>query len=1128
MKAAIRKGIIVVASILFMLSSVWFLGKNNTSIKTSNKKVEHPLHVAVVNEDDGSFYRQKVYQLGRDYINQLKDDSKRDWVTVSRGVAENGLKKDEYQLAIFIPHDFSSKVMDINNPSPDKLNIQYKVNTNNQKDKVECELIAKQMIKDMNQRLVNIYTLNVLGNLYNAQNQVKDIYHRQGNLTNKYNNQLSHPIEEYSQSFPNLYDQSKQALEDNKELANTLKDFNSEYYQNIFNQLGDAKDQVKTLIHDQGQADANQAKIISQLLTMNQKVFDDGLQENMSDMTYENQKLKTLIQQHNQDQSSKIKAIEVLEKQFEDYKKQAQEQIEDLSNQYYVQQSKFQAQVRTLKSMLEQQKDTNATMPQNIQDEIHEKYETGQLTLGDFIKVNHPKLYDALQKQYDNIDSLQRLCSELPFSKLPDHFDKMVSAKDLEEIKRCLEQFEEAKKALNDQGFQVKDNVNNKELEDYQKLYKQYQTAIEEVKNEGIKEITLSNMNYVKGNYFILELPDEVTLIEKELDKFGIQVDSLGEHIYILKVVKDISKLSLPIQFDAEKISYPIEDILLTYIDISKEGVSKDELHSALSSMKDAMNQSDTTTTTVKKESSSIHTTNESTTQLSESTLADSQSEEHKADTTSELSSTSMSDNNMSIDESEGQSSNVETTDSISIGDLKEETWTIHLNLSFEYKPLEKLSNTYIEMKEKLSQWKERYAQFSKLTSERMEQYKNDKIPALLKIDINKPINQLLEELKEQRQSQIQSLIDQLNQEELDEKLSLQKLESNVEQIDIKQLNIVNQIDKQLSSLEQWNKKLSDIYSKQPSNTEVEKQDDEMQQLLSSINDLRKETDDTKKESADYHHSFNNIYDSIHQFGSTVKEVEKDSKGIHKESKELQSDFAKELAKSNDFNKAFIHVLNTAYKDGVPNEQLMEFMAQPLQGKAKYIVNEKTVSYQLFIWILVLSILSWLIASLIISIKDNLYTHYFSKLQTIREKQMIRLIILSICAIISGVLIAYLASQPIPMSHNDLLWWYISIILISLCLSLWCYTSLYYLPIVGTIINFGLLMIYLFNEQYIFHSSLLTAVNILNYFEQLMIDVLLHQSQLFITLFIMADIILLMGMILVIIPKWKGKNDDKN
>lgn len=1140
MKPAIRKGIIVISTILLMLGSVWFLAKNDSSTNnTTNRKVEQPLHVAVVNEDDGSFYRQKVYQLGRDYINQLKDNSKRDWVTVSRGVAENGLKKDEYQLAIFIPHDFSEKVMDINDPSPNKLNIQYKVNTKNQKDKVECESIAKQVIKDMNQRLINIYTLNVMGNLYNAQNQVKDIYSRQGKLTNQYKTQLSQPIEQYSQSFPDLYEQSNQTLKDNKELAQLFKTFNSEAYQPILSQLGDAKDQVKSLIHEQGKSDANQAKIISQLLSMNKDIFEGGLQENISDMARENQQLKTLIQQHNQDQSSKKEEIKSLEKQYDDYKKQVQEQIKDLSKQYDNQQKEYQNQMKSLESVLKQQKDDNESMPQNIQDEINRKYKTGQLTFGDFIQVNHPELYKALQQQYNNIDSLQRLCSELPFSELPDYFEKMLSTDDLKVINRCLKQFESAKKTLNDQGFQVKENVNNKELEEYKKLYNKYQSAIGELKKEGLKEIELSNMSYVKDDYFILELPDEVSLVEKELSNFGIQVDSLDNNTYILKVVKDISKLSIPIQFTSEEISYPIDDIRLTYIDRLKEEISEEKLQSILSEIKKDTNT--TTTTTVENESISMDTTNDS----DESTTEDNTSEENKEDNSSEsssLDSTSSDDStansqsttsdNTSVDDSEGQGASSETTDSISIDDILEhfkgETWTIHLNIALKSKSLEKVSNTYIELKEKLSQWEERYNQFSTLASERMDQYQNDQIPVTLNIDMNKPLNQLLKELQEQRESQIQSLIDQLNQENLDEKLTIENLDANFNQIDSDQLNIVNQIDDQLSSLEKWNKKLSDISSKQPSNTDVEKHDNEMKELLSSINDLRMITNDTKQEATDNNQSFNDIYDSIHQFGSTVKDVEKDSKGLNKDSKDLQSDFNKELAKSNDFNKAFMHVLNTAYKDGVPNEQLMQFMAQPLKGQAKYIINEKTVSYQLFIWILVLSLISWLIASLIISIKENLYTHYFSKLQTNREKQILRLIILSICAIISGLLISYLASQHLSISHNDLLWWYISMIVISLFLTVWCYTSLYYFPIVGTIINFVILMIYLFNEQQFFHSSLLTTVNILNYFEQLMINVLLHQSQLFITLFIIIDIIILMVMILVIIPKWKGKNYDEN
>ena len=876
------------------------------------------------------------------------------------------------------------------------------------------------------------------------------------------------------------------------------------------------------MIHEQSDSDSNQAKIISQLLTMNQKIFDDGLKENMAEISQENQKLKNDIQQYNQEQSAKQEAIDALEKQFEDYKKQSQEQIKKLSHQYQDQQKTYQDQIKIMSDILEQQKSDNADMPNNIQVSIDKKYKTNQLTLGDLIRVNNPDLYDSLQNQYHNIDTLQRLYSELPFSKLPDDFEKMVTPEDLKDINSCLEQLDDIKKKLKHEGIYIDSDMNSQELKDYKTLYDEYQNAIDDLKDEGPKEIILSNMSHVKGDYFILELPKEITLSQKDLTDWGIKTYPLKNNSYILEITKNISHLSIPIKFTSDQIKYPIKDIKLTYMDMSEKD------HSSSSSS----NKDDSTevTTSNKYESDSSDnslSSDNSTTDIS--SVDTTSSNDNQTTSTSDNQDIDITSSDDSQDTSTSDNQYIENTspDDI-IEHIKGKKWTVHLNVALQFQSLERVSTQYIKLKQKITQWEERYHQFSELASDRIEQYKNDQIPVILELDINKPLNQLLQELMQKRESQIQSLIEQLNKESFDEKLTLETMEAKFDKIELKQLNTVNQIDKQLSFLHKWIKKLNNLSSQQPSNTEVEKHNDEMKQILSSINNLRIVTNNTKKEANDNNNSFNDIYDSFHQFGSTIKDVEKESKGLNKDSKDLQSDFNKELAKSNDFNKAFMNVLNNAYKDGVPNEQLMKFMAQPIQGKGKYIINNKTVSYQLFIWVLVLSLISWLISSLIISIKDNLYTHYFSKLQTNREKQIIRLIMLSICSVVSGILVAYLASQQLTISHNDLLWWYLSVITISLFLSLWCYTSLNYIPIIGTIVNFVLLMIYLFNEQRFFHSSLLTAINILNYFEKLMIDVLLHQSQTFITLFIMVDIIIIMILILIVIPKWKGKKHYEN
>lgn len=219
----------MIALVLFLGGMGWLLFSFHSSAPHPSKIVkEDKIHVAMVNEDSGSYYQRKIYHLGNDYLSQLKDTKNYDYVVVPRGIAENGIRKDEYQLVIYIPNNFSNKVMEINNPNPQKLDIQYKINASNEATKHQCEKIATSMIRDLNSRLTDIYTVGVMGNLYNAQNQVNDIYKRQGQLANQYQHNLSDPISSYSESFPDLNQQAstlnKSSQDAQQEMAGTALD----------------------------------------------------------------------------------------------------------------------------------------------------------------------------------------------------------------------------------------------------------------------------------------------------------------------------------------------------------------------------------------------------------------------------------------------------------------------------------------------------------------------------------------------------------------------------------------------------------------------------------------------------------------------------------------------------------------------------------------------------------------------------------------------------------------------------------------------------------------------------------------------------------------------------------------
>lgn len=67
------------------------------------------MNIAFVNEDQGADYSGKNYRFGDAIQTSVLKDTTHDWATVSRGVAESGLKRDVYNLMIVIPSDFSKK-----------------------------------------------------------------------------------------------------------------------------------------------------------------------------------------------------------------------------------------------------------------------------------------------------------------------------------------------------------------------------------------------------------------------------------------------------------------------------------------------------------------------------------------------------------------------------------------------------------------------------------------------------------------------------------------------------------------------------------------------------------------------------------------------------------------------------------------------------------------------------------------------------------------------------------------------------------------------------------------------------------------------------------------------------------
>lgn len=1010
----------MIALVLFLGGVGWLLFSFHSSAPHPSKIVkEDKIHVAMVNEDSGSYYQRKIYHLGNDYLSQLKDTKNYDYVVVPRGIAENGIRKDEYQLVIYIPNNFSNKVMEINNPNPQKLDIQYKINASNEATKHQCEKIATSMIRDLNSRLTDIYTVGVMGNLYNAQNQVNDIYKRQGQLANQYQHNLSDPISSYSESFPDLNQQAstlnKSSQDAQQEMAGTALDGCT----SMLDQIKTMNQNVADLIQKQSETNHNQAEIVSQLLKVDQKMFDEATTQFLNTMTEENQNIQQMVSQQGET------IYPALKEEFLQYSQQYEDKVKQLNQQ------------------LDQNQSVSKERTQQLLADIRKEYGTEQLTLGTVLKKQNPELFNQLQKQSRDVSSLQRLLNELPFASLPENSSFSDDTK--ASINESIDALDKSLNELKEHGLVLSFDGNPDEMNEYHKLQEELDKMSDDLEKEQTKEIMISDMKHLKGSMFTVQLPKNFHLDLSQTE--NLKVNQLSKNCYQIELLKDVSKLVLPI-------TYHLKDF-------------------------------DDTSSTV--------------------TIAYRSSVSESHETTNNESSTSK------------ETSDTSSTQSSSTSNLELENqpseMTIHIGIS----PYFDHWNDFVEKREEMSQIEgkfiERYSQAAQSADECLKMQKENVLPAVLSLDLDTPLCKLISQIEQDQLKKEMDLQEILNQEnsriQQSKKEYIEKLETNLKEM----LSLNQDIHSQMETLKKLQDKMDQLQKEVPTDTDSEDHTNELKSVSGDMTTLGEDAQSTRDQTDHNMSQFDDIYQQFSDLDQTIQEVEKGNKELKDQSGQLQDEFQKELAQSGNFSQAFTKVLDTAYKDGVPNEQLMDFISNPLKGKSDEIVNEKTQSYDLTAWILIMAILSWFIAYIVQLI--HYPTSYFSYLKTQRSEQMLKLFLQSLLAIGMGSCLAYLSQSHFPLEHSQRLWWYICFGMIEWLMVLVSYNLMHYLSFIGTGISFGVIMIYLMNAYKLIRFN---SINVLALFNKVILDVLLNQATFFLSLLMIGTGIILLILFPIVIP----------
>ncbi|UEX90023.1 type VII secretion protein EsaA [Staphylococcus ratti] len=195
------------------------------NIDQANKSKENKnVKIAIVNEDQTTMYNGSKVELGKPFVKMLSHEDSHDFETVSRHVAENGLKNGQYQVMIVIPKDFSKLAMQLDEKSPSQMTIQYKTAVGqNESVARETEKVVGHLLSQFNERLIQIYLSSIIDNLHNAQKNVDDIMTRQGNVDQRFTNFLVNPLNDFPKLFTDLMVHSISA---NNDITQWIQEYN--------------------------------------------------------------------------------------------------------------------------------------------------------------------------------------------------------------------------------------------------------------------------------------------------------------------------------------------------------------------------------------------------------------------------------------------------------------------------------------------------------------------------------------------------------------------------------------------------------------------------------------------------------------------------------------------------------------------------------------------------------------------------------------------------------------------------------------------------------------------------------------------------------------------------------------
>ncbi|MDQ0230842.1 type VII secretion protein EsaA [Metabacillus malikii] len=230
--SAIAKLVIVIL-LIGITPFLFFRAIGENPLKVATPKETATKTIAIINEDIGTAEAEEEIKLGQDVSSILSKNSNYEWTVVGRSAGENGLRDKKYDAIVYLPSDFTEKIMTYDEENPTKTNLQFKVQSqlnavNKEKVLVELEKATKRV----NQKISTLYWNYISSDLEHVRQEFDEILEKevafQQTMTAFYkpsSKDLAGQIEDQKAMLTNLQSSIAQMTEQRPEQKSTMEGY---------------------------------------------------------------------------------------------------------------------------------------------------------------------------------------------------------------------------------------------------------------------------------------------------------------------------------------------------------------------------------------------------------------------------------------------------------------------------------------------------------------------------------------------------------------------------------------------------------------------------------------------------------------------------------------------------------------------------------------------------------------------------------------------------------------------------------------------------------------------------------------------------------------------------------------